>query len=124
MDKNNKSKKRYLKYMAIGMVTGIVNGLFGSGGGSVAVPAMTLLLGAEEHKAHASAIAIILPLTVVSAFFYISNGFIDWNITWKVILGGMIGGYIGAGLLKKCPANVLRKIFALFMIIAALRMIF
>ena len=117
-------KEKYFKYILIGLVTGTVNGLFGSGGGSIAVPAMILLLGTEEHKAHASAIAIILPLTIVSAFFYISNGFVNWSITLRVILGGMVGGYIGAKLLSKCPANVLRKIFALFMIIAALRMIF
>lgn len=123
-DKKHKDKKQYLKYVIIGLVTGLVNGLFGSGGGSIAVPAMVLLLGAEEHKAHASAIAIILPLTIVSAYFYISNGFVNWSITIKVMLGGMLGGYIGARLLSKCPPNLLRKIFALFMIIAALRMLF
>jgi len=118
-----KNKKKYFRYIIIGLVTGTVNGLFGSGGGSVVVPAMVLLLDAEEHKAHASAIAIILPLTIISAFFYISNGFVNWDITIKVIIGGMVGGYIGAKLLNKCPTNLLRKIFALFMIIAALRMI-
>ena len=118
-----KSIIKYSKYLAIGLVTGAANGLFGSGGGTIAVPAMVLLLGAEEHKAHATAISIILPLTIVSAFFYISNNYVDWGLTWKVALGGIAGGYLGARLLNICPSSLLRKIFAVFMIIAGLRMV-
>lgn len=116
-------KKNYLKKIIIGIVTGIVNGLFGSGGGTIVVPSMILLLDLDEHRSHATAISIILPLTIVSAFFYIKSDYVDWNVTWKVIVGGMAGGYIGAKLLNICPANVLRKIFAGFMIFAAIRML-
>lgn len=114
---------RYLKYILAGLVTGAANGLFGSGGGTIAVPAMILLLDAEEHKAHATAIAIILPLTVVSAFFYVSRGYVNWGLTLRVTAGGLAGGFIGAKLLAICPENILRKIFAVFMIAAAIRMI-
>ena len=116
--------KRILTCTLIGIITGLANGLFGSGGGTIAVPAMILLLGEEEHKAHSTAIAIILPLTILSSFFYISNNFVDLELTLKVTLGGIVGGYVGAKLLKKCPTILLRKIFAIFMIIGALRMIF
>jgi len=115
--------KKHYKHILIGIVTGAANGLFGSGGGTIAVPAMVLILGAEEHKAHATAISIILPLTVISAFFYITNNYVDWDLTFKVTLGGILGGYIGAKLLNICPSRILRKIFAVFMIIAAVRMI-
>lgn len=121
---NNKHRiVRYLKYALIGLVTGAANGLFGSGGGTIAVPAMVVLLGADDHKAHATAISIIFPLTLVSAFFYISNRYVDWQLTFKVVSGGVAGGYIGAKLLNICPAGILRKIFAVFIIFAALRMI-
>ncbi|AUS96645.1 permease [Clostridium thermosuccinogenes] len=123
MDKKAGVIKRYFKYALIGLVTGTANGLFGSGGGTIAVPAMVLLLGVEDHKAHATAISIILPLTLISAFFYVKNNFVDWALTIKVTLGGIAGGYIGAKLLNICPARVLRRIFAAFMIAAALRMI-
>jgi uncharacterized membrane protein YfcA len=114
---------KYIKFMLIGLVTGLANGLFGSGGGTIAVPAMVLLLKKEDHIAHATAIAVILPLTVVSAILYITNNFIDWGLTVKVMMGGIVGGYIGARLLGRCPSHILRKIFALFMIAAAIRMI-
>ncbi|NLV35305.1 MAG: sulfite exporter TauE/SafE family protein [Clostridiaceae bacterium] len=123
MEKISKPINKYLKYALIGTITGIANGLFGSGGGTIAVPAMVHFLGAEEHKAHATAISVILPLTVVSSLFYISKGYADWGLTSWVTAGGMAGGYIGARLLNKCPGRLLRKIFAIFMAAAGIRMI-
>lgn len=116
--------KRFLKYLGIGLASGIANGLFGSGGGTIAVPAMVYLLEEEEHRAHSTALLIILPLTLVSSYFYLSNNFVNWDITWKAMVGGVAGGTIGAFLLNKCPSGALRKIFGIFMIAAAYRMIF
>lgn len=116
-------KRKYLKFIFVGIVTGLANGLFGSGGGMIVVPAMIMLLGMEEHKAHATAIFIILPLSLVSMYLYISNSYINWDITWKVMLGGVAGGYIGARLLNLLPTYVLRKVFAVFIIAAALKML-
>lgn len=115
--------KKYFKYAMIGIATGLCNGLFGSGGGTIAVPSMEMVLGVEEHKAHATAIAIILPLTLISIFFYIRNHFVDWNLTWQASIGGIVGGYVGACILKRIPSGILRKIFGIFMIIAAVRMV-
>lgn len=113
----------YLKYAIVGIATGFANGLFGSGGGTIAVPSMVLLLGIEDHKAHATAISIILPLTLMSVFFYVSNELFDWGLTFKVIIGGAAGGFVGAKLLNKCPVGVLRKIFGAFLIMAGIRML-
>lgn len=117
------NKKTLLKSALIGFAAGLCNGLFGSGGGTVAVPVMEKFLGVEEHKAHATAIAIILPLTVVSAILYICKGFFDFNLTWQVSSGGVVGGILGAYLLKKVPSKWLRRIFGVFIMIAAVRMV-
>jgi len=85
---------------------------------------MIYLLNVEEHKSHATAISIILPLAVVSTLVYYKSGAMSLNITIKVAIGGIVGGYIGAKLLNKIPSNLLRKIFAVFMMIAAYRMVF
>jgi uncharacterized membrane protein YfcA len=123
LSKKSRSKKKYIMPGLIGLITGTVNGLLGSGGGTIAVPAMVHFLDADEHIAHATAISVILPITIVSTFFYIYNDFVDWNITYKVTLGGILGGYIGAKLLNICPEKILRKVFGAFMIAAALRML-
>ncbi len=123
MFNKNSAILKYTKYAVIGLITGIANGLFGSGGGTIAVPAMVHLLDAEEHTAHATAISIILPLTIASSIFYITKGYVDWGLAIKTIMGGLAGGYIGARLLDICPENILRKIFAFFLAAAGIRMI-
>ena len=119
-----KNKKSFIKNAIIGISVGLCNGLFGSGGGTVAVPVMEKFLGMEEHKSHATAIAIILPLTLVSTVIYIYKGFFDFSLAWQTSVGGILGGVIGAMLLKKISAKVLRKIFGVFIIAAAVRMVF
>lgn len=112
-----------VKLIVIGLITGVCNGLFGSGGGTILVPSMVFLLGLEEHKAHATAILVILPLTILSSVIYYSNNYIDWPTTLKVVSGGMVGSFIGARVFNRIPASALRKIFGAFMIIAAVRMV-
>ena len=114
----------WLKSGAIGIITGFFNGLFGSGGGTVAVPAMERFLDVDTHKAHATAIAVILPLSVISSLVYVKAGEIDWLTTLLVSAGGCVGGFIGAKLLSKLSANWLHKIFGLCMALAGIRMIF
>ncbi len=118
----DKIKKLY-KLLIIGMMIGLVNGLFGSGGGTIAVPALVFILGLDQHKAHATAISIIFPLSLISSFLYFRHGVLNLKIAGIVALGGIIGSYIGAKNLKKVPNNILRKTFGVFMIIAAIRMI-
>ncbi|SKC70506.1 sulfite exporter TauE/SafE family protein [Maledivibacter halophilus] len=117
-------KKNIIKVGLLGVFTGFVNGLFGSGGGTLLVPGMIFLLKIEEHKSHATAISIILPLTIISTYVYFRSGIISYGITFKVAIGGVLGGYVGAKFLNKIPSSILRKIFAIFMIIAAFRMVF
>ncbi|WP_432408803.1 sulfite exporter TauE/SafE family protein [Wukongibacter sp. M2B1] len=117
-------KNNIIKICLLGIFTGLLNGLFGSGGGTLLVPGMIFLLKIEEHKAHATTISVILPLAIVSTYIYYRSGIMSLNITLKVAIGGVVGGYVGAKLLNKIPSHILRKIFAVFMIIAAFRMVF
>ena len=112
-----------IKTIIIGLVTGFFNGLFGAGGGSVLVPCMQRFLKVETHKSHATSIAIILPLTIISAFVYIRGVNLDFSIILWVSVGGVVGGFIGAKVLNKIASKTLHKIFGLFIIAAAIRMI-
>ena len=115
---------KVFKLIGIGLVTGITNGLFGSGGGTLVVPALVLFLGVEDYKAHATAISIILPLSIISTIIYIKKSTIEFEIAIIVALGGVLGSFLGAKLLKKIPTPVLRKIFGSIIIITSIRMIF
>ena len=112
-----------IKLLSIGVITGFVNGLFGSGGGMIVVPALIYLLHVDVHKAHATAISIILPLSIISTIIYFINGSIPFEVAIPVSIGGIIGGFIGAKILNKVPPNLLNKIFGSLIIYTALRMI-
>jgi uncharacterized membrane protein YfcA len=108
----------------IGVAVGIVNGIFGAGGGTLLVPALERYLNMETHKAHATALAVILPLCAVSSVVYLMRVPTDWGAVLWVSLGGVAGGLLGANLLRKLSAGWLHKIFAVFLAAAAIRMIF
>ncbi|MGB7604945.1 MAG: sulfite exporter TauE/SafE family protein [Lutisporaceae bacterium] len=111
------------KLLIIGLFAGLINGLFGSGGGTVLVPCLVFLIGVEDHKAHATAISIILPLSILSSLIYFRYNVVDISLTLKVAVGSIAGGIVGSMLLNKLSVNVLRKFFGLIMIIAAVRMV-
>jgi hypothetical protein len=115
-------KKVNLKILLIGLISGFLNGLFGSGGGTIVVPALVFLLGVDDYKAHATAISVILPLSIVSTIIYYTHKSIHLNIALFVAFGGVIGSFIGSKLLNKIPINILRKIFGSLIIFAAIRM--
>ena len=115
--------KKKIKLLSIGLITGLINGLFGSGGGTIVVPALVFLLNVNDYKAHATAISIILPLSIISTIIYFANNSIPFKVVLPVAIGGMIGSYIGAKTLNKIPINILRKIFGSVIIYTAIRMI-
>lgn len=113
----------WLKVIVVGFVAGIVNGLFGAGGGTIIVPALNFVFNIPQHKAHATAISIIFPFAIISSFIYYRHGVASIDVTLKVALGGIIGSFIGSKALHKFSDDKLRKIFGVFMILAALRMV-
>lgn len=106
-----------------GLLAGFLNGLFGSGGGTVIVPFLEEFLDQEEQKAHATAILIILAFTAVSLVFYGMRNHLNFALALPVSAGGVAGGFAGAKLLKKLSGSTIRKIFGGFMIAAAIRMV-
>ncbi|OLS02853.1 sulfite exporter TauE/SafE family protein [Tissierella creatinophila] len=111
-----------LKLISIGIIAGIINGFFGSGGGIIVVIGLVHLIQIEDYKAHATAISIILPLSIVSTIIYLFNNKIPIKITILTMIGGVAGSFIGAKTLDKIPVSILRKIFGGVIIYSALRM--
>ena len=115
-------RKKYL--MIIGAITGLVNGLLGGGGGMIIVPMFTNILKYEEKQAHATAVAVILPISVISGIIYICGGCFKVYSGLNVLLGVVIGGVVGCSLLTKLKKDVIQKIFIVVVILSGLKMVF
>lgn len=105
------------------LLTGVANGLFGGGGGMLAVPAYTVFQNMETKRAHATAVAAILPLSVVSAAVYITNGNFEPSFGYYVCGGVIIGGIAGSFFLKKISSGLLEFAFYGLMLAAGIRML-
>ena len=104
-----------------GLLAGAANALFGGGGGMLVVPAMEGLLDVTEREAHASAIAVMLPISVLSAILLSIRGAMDVGLALTVGGGAVVGGACGALLLNKVPKGVLSLLFYGVMIYAGVR---
>ena len=113
--------KRILIVMA-SLFAGFATGVFGGGGGMIVVPILTGVYGLEPVKAHATAIATIFPLCLVSVIFYLTQGGWEWKSGLVVTAGVVVGGIVGALAMKKIPAKWLQPIFYILMIVGGVKM--
>ena len=104
-----------------GAAVGAANGVFGGGGGMIAVPLLERIEGRGETQAHATAIALILPASLVSAVVYLWAGLVPWQIFLPVAVGVLVGGFIGAKLLPVLPPRALSLLFAALMLAAGVK---
>ncbi len=106
-----------------GTLIGLVNGFFASGGGIVAVIILERIMKIETKRAHATAIAIILPLSLLSVIVYGVKGFIDWKLIIETSVGGTLGAVVGAKLLGRLPKKYIKIGFGIVMIAGGWRML-
>lgn len=112
-----------IKRGAGGFLTGAANSLFGGGGGMLAVP-MLQKFGMEERKAHASAILVILPVSVVSLSVYFYKGLYDFSVLLPVAIGSVAGGAVGAATLDRISGKAVGIAFSLLQFAAGAWMLF
>lgn len=103
---------------------GFLNGFLGGGGGILVVSALLAILKMPQKEAHATAILVILPITVISALVYVINGSVDYLATLFATLGVVAGGIAGASLLSKMDSKIVKVIFSVLMMVAGIRMFF
>lgn len=117
------SKKEKILLLLSGAAIGFLNGFFGGGGGMICVPILQKVLSLDAKKSHATAIAVIFPLSLISAFIYVINGYIQSFPLLTVGLGVVAGGLLGAFALKFLPPKVIRLIFAIIMLAGGIKLI-
>lgn len=117
------SKAKNLQSVVCGGAVGVANSLFGGGGGMIAVP-MLQRTGLREKQAHATAILLILPVSLLSFVFYAWKGLYDFSVLIPTSLGVTAGGLLGAQLLGKLPVKTVNLIFAFLQLAAGIFMFF
>lgn len=113
-----------LKKILIGLLAGLVSGLFASGGGMILVPSFVHVLKMDEAEARATSVFAILPMVITSGLFYFNNNYIDWKAGLLCAFGGIVGGYIGAKLLKKLSTKFLKISFIIFLSYVSIKLMF
>jgi hypothetical protein len=108
-----------------GVVAGIFGGMFGIGGATIMVPAFIYFFKQSQHMAQGTAIAaLLLPVGLFAALKYYQNGNVAVDIALYTAVGFLIGGFFGAAAVQPIPDIILRRAFAAYLIVIAVRLLF
>lgn len=109
----------------IGLAAGILSGVAGVGGGVIVIPAMIFLLGMSQFEAQGTSLAMMIPpIGILAAWNYYKDGFINWKYALILALFFVIGGWLGSKFILNIPQNIVKKGFAVFILLIALKMLF
>jgi uncharacterized protein len=98
-------------FATIGFLGGVLGGLLGVGGGFVLIPLQVLWAGVPQRNANANSIVAILPIAVAALpiyYFRTRTPQIDFRIALFLVIGSVVGAYLGARLLKRIPDRELK----------------
>lgn len=113
-----------LLFVVLGLAAGILSGLLGIGGGILIVPALVLVFGLSQHLAQGTTLALMVPpIGLLAAWTYYKQGYVDIKIAALICLGFFFGGLIGAKCATSINPVMLKRLFGIALLVAALKMI-
>jgi len=112
-----------LLYVVIGLLAGVLSGLFGIGGGVLIVAAMVLVFRMPIHEATGTSLAaLVLPVGLLGALEYYRAGNVHLVPAGLIALGLFVGAYVGARLAHSLGPVMLQRMFAVFLVVMAVRL--
>jgi hypothetical protein len=108
----------------LGLVAGVVSGLFGVGGAIVIIPGLVLIAKLPQHTAHGTSLAaLLLPVGLLGALEYYKRGQVNIAFAAVVAVGLLIGAYFGAKLAGTMSDVMLRRAFGVFLLVVSVRLL-
>jgi uncharacterized membrane protein YfcA len=113
-----------LVIMIIGLLAGVLSGLVGVGGGIIIVPALVFLLGFSQHQAQGTSLGLLLlPVGILAVFNYYKQGYIDIKVVLIMSVAFVVGGWLGSKLSLSISEQLLKKVFAIILIVVAAKIL-
>lgn len=116
------SARSIIVLIVVGMLVGVLSGMFGIGGGTVIVPAL-VWLGLSQRNAAATSMLAIVPTSISGVISYATGGHVDWLAAALLFCGMFVGGQVGSWLLSRLPELVLRWIFVAFLVFVVINQV-
>jgi uncharacterized membrane protein YfcA len=111
-------------FVLLGLVAGGVSGLVGIGGGIIIVPALVMLFGFSQKLAQGTTLALLVPpIGILAAYAYYQNGLVDVRAAALIVVGFVAGSFLGARYVAHLSNATVTRIFAVFLIVVAVRML-
>ncbi|MDI9356537.1 MAG: sulfite exporter TauE/SafE family protein [Chitinophagaceae bacterium] len=108
----------------IGITAGFLSGMLGIGGAIIIIPCLVFILGYSQLTAQGTALAMfIMPVGILAAWQYYNRGYVDIKTALILAFFFFIGAFIGAKVVMYIPQIALKKIFAVFLIAIALKIL-
>ena len=110
-------------FVILGLAAGSISGVIGIGGGTMITPLLVLLFGFTQKTAQGTTLALLVPpIGILAAMTYYKAGFVNITAGVFIAAGFMIGGYFGSKIAINIPEDLLRKVFAVYLMAIALKM--
>jgi uncharacterized membrane protein YfcA len=110
--------------IVLGIVAGILSGMFGIGGGVVIVPALVAFLRFDQKRAVGTSLAVLLlPVSLGAVISYYNEGKLDPSVAAFVAIGLLFGAFGGAKLALNLPTATVKRMYGLFLLFVGLRFI-
>lgn len=122
-EKENPKKTSFWIKALTAVMVGFVNGFWGGGGGMICVPLLSQIIKLPEKKAHATTLLIMLPLSIASLVVYFLNGNLQFVESIQIGIGFILGGVIGALILKYISNFWLGIVFSIVIIAGGIKML-
>lgn len=109
----------------IGLLSGMLAGVLGVGGAIIVIPALIFILGLSQHHAQGTSLAFMVPpIGIFAAWNYWKAGYVNWKFALLLAVTFMAGAYLGSLYSVNMPEKLLRKIFGVLLLVAAVKMLF